>query len=57
MNRVLKLLKKELREQKNWLRSEKIYFKGYEKDINAIRSFKKSEQYIKELERAITLLK
>ncbi len=53
---VLKLLKKELKEWEKRLASDKVYYKGAEKDKRAIYDFKESNLRISELKKAIEIL-
>ena len=57
MKTVIRLLKKELQDWKNILSREKEYYKGVETDKEALKSFSECFRHIKELERAIEILK
>ncbi len=57
MKTVFKLLERELREWRKGYASEKIYFKGCEEYPSAKRSFKLHEKHIRQLEKAIKILK
>lgn len=47
MKTVIKDLKKQLREWKQWYASEKKYFKGHEEDVNATEVLKNVSSTLK----------
>lgn len=56
MSYAKKILKIELREWRDELRSEKYYFKGYEKSGDAINCFARINRKIKSFEKALQKL-